>query len=74
MLHYVLAAFLFAIGEFQLSTMKKNQDRGQGKKEGNDQDQVQLCKKLLNSLALGEIAKLHGVTTCTVQNALAKQN
>ena len=28
--------------------------------------------KLLASLTLGEIAKLHGVTTRTLQNALAK--
>jgi hypothetical protein len=30
--------------------------------------------KLLDLLILGEIAKLHGVTTRTVQNAFAKQN
>jgi len=30
--------------------------------------------KLLDSLTLGELAKLHGVTTRTVQNTFAKQN
>jgi DNA invertase Pin-like site-specific DNA recombinase len=78
------ADILFAIAEFQLSTMKENQAasiaaakaRGvyKGRKKGTGKLKPEKITELLKTLTVTQIAKLHDVTERTVYNALGKQD
>jgi DNA invertase Pin-like site-specific DNA recombinase len=78
------ADILFAIAEFQLSTMKENQAAGiaaakargvyKGRKKGTRKLKPEKITELLKTLTVKQIAKLHDVTERTVYNALGKQD
>jgi DNA invertase Pin-like site-specific DNA recombinase len=78
------ADILFAIAEFQLSTMKENQAAGiaaakargvyKGRKKGTRKLKPEKIKDLLKTLTVKQIAKLHDVTERTVYNALGKRD
>jgi DNA invertase Pin-like site-specific DNA recombinase len=78
------ADILFAIAEFQLSTMKENQAAGiaaakargvyKGRKKGTRKLKPEKITELLKTLTVTQIAKLHDVTERTVYNALGKQD
>ena len=78
------ADILFAIAEFQLSTMKENQAAGiaaakargvyKGRKKGTRKLKPEKIAELLKTLTVTQIAKLHDVTERTVYNALGKQD
>jgi DNA invertase Pin-like site-specific DNA recombinase len=78
------ADILFAIAEFQLSTMKENQAaviaaakaRGiyKGRKKGTRKLKPEKIAELLKTLTVKQIAKLHDVTERTVYNALGKRD
>jgi DNA invertase Pin-like site-specific DNA recombinase len=78
------ADILFAIAEFQLSTMKENQAAGiaaakargvyKGRKKGTRKLKPEKIKELLKTLTVKQIAKLHDVTERTVYNALGKRD
>jgi DNA invertase Pin-like site-specific DNA recombinase len=76
----LFAALLFAIAEFQLSTMKENQAAGialakqrgiyKGRKKGTKKLKPAEVKELRRTLTVAQIAKLKDVTQRTVYNAL----
>lgn len=78
------ADILFAIAEFQLSTMKENQAAGiaaakargvyKGRKKGTRKLKPEKITELLKTLTVTQIAKLHDVTERTVYNALGKRD
>jgi DNA invertase Pin-like site-specific DNA recombinase len=78
------ADILFAIAEFQLSTMKENQAAGiaaakargvyKGRKKGTRKLKPEKIAELLKTLTVTQIAKLHDVTERTVYNALGKRD
>ena len=78
------ADILFAIAEFQLSTMKENQAAGiaaakargvyKGRKKGTRKLKPEKITELLKTLTVTQIAKLYDVTERTVYNALGKRD
>lgn len=80
----LFAALMFAIAEFQLSTMKENQAAGialakqrgiyKGKKKGTKKLKPEEIRNLRKNLSVAQIAKLKGITLRTVYNALEKAN
>jgi DNA invertase Pin-like site-specific DNA recombinase len=80
----LFAALLFAIAEFQLSTMKENQAAGialakqrgmyKGRKKGTKKLKPAEVKELRKTLTVAQIAKLKDVDPRTVYNALAESN
>jgi DNA invertase Pin-like site-specific DNA recombinase len=76
----LFAALLFAIAEFQLSTMKENQAAGialakqrgvyKGRKKGTKKLKSKEVKELRKTLTVAQIAKLKDVSERTVYNAL----
>jgi DNA invertase Pin-like site-specific DNA recombinase len=80
----LFAPLLFAIAEFQLSTMKENQAAGialakqrgvyKGRKKGTKKLKPAGVKELRKTLTVAQIAKLKDVDPRTVYNALAESN
>jgi DNA invertase Pin-like site-specific DNA recombinase len=80
----LFAALLFAIAEFQLSTMKENQAAGialakqrgvyKGRKKGTKKLKPAEVRKLRDTLTVEQIAKLKEVTPRTVYSSLAESD
>jgi len=78
----LFAALMFAIAEFQLSTMKENQTAGialakqrgvyKGRKKGTKKLNPEEVRNLRKTLTVAQIAKLKDVTERTVYSALAE--
>jgi DNA invertase Pin-like site-specific DNA recombinase len=78
----LFAALMFAIAEFQLSTMKENQAAGialakqrgvyKGRKQGTKKLKPEEVRRLRKTLTVAQIAKLKDVTERTVYSALAE--
>jgi DNA invertase Pin-like site-specific DNA recombinase len=80
----LFAALLFAIAEFQLSTMKENQAAGialakqrgvyKGRKKGTKKLKPEEVRTLRETLTVAQIVKLKDVTERTVYNIIEKTN